>query len=131
MYDGPFCILSIVDNRTFKRISYRVLDHDPTHSDITTFFGSFHKALEARGLSLKGITTDGSPLYPEPIATVFGKKIPHQICTFHMIREVTKAVFSAVAKEPQAAGRDCGEVAAWSSSGHRGRPPCGASQQED
>jgi hypothetical protein len=25
--------------------------------------------LQARGLILRGITTDGSPLYPEPIAT--------------------------------------------------------------
>jgi hypothetical protein len=98
LYDGPFCILSIGDNRTFKRISYRVLDHDPTHTDITAFFRHFHKALEARGLTLKGITTDGSPLYPEPIAAVFGK-IPHQLCTFHIIRELTKAVLSALAKE--------------------------------
>ena len=30
LYDGPFCILSIVDNRTFKRLAYQVLDHDPT-----------------------------------------------------------------------------------------------------
>ena len=26
LYDGPFCILSIVDNRTFNRLSYQVLD---------------------------------------------------------------------------------------------------------
>ena len=31
LYDGPFCVLSIVDNRTFKRLIYEVLDHDPTH----------------------------------------------------------------------------------------------------
>jgi hypothetical protein len=85
LYDGPFCILSIVDNSTFKRICYRVLDHDPTHTDITAFFRHFHKALRARGLTLKGITTDGSPLYPEPIAAVFGQ-IPHQLCTFHTVR---------------------------------------------
>ena len=97
MYDGPFCILSIVDNRTFKRLSYQVLSHDPTHRDIETFFRHFQAALEARGLSLKGITTDGSSLYPEPIATVFGE-VPHQLCTFHVLRDVTKAVLSAVAK---------------------------------
>ncbi len=98
LYDGPFCILSIVDNRTFKRLTYRVLDHDPTHTDITSFFFHFRKALEARGLTLKGITTDGSALYPEPIAAVFGE-VPHQLCTFHILREVTKAILSAVAKE--------------------------------
>jgi len=41
LYDGPFFILSIVTNRTFKRISYRVLDHDPTCTDITAFFRHF------------------------------------------------------------------------------------------
>jgi hypothetical protein len=97
LYDGPFCILSIVDNRTFKRLIYQVLDHDPTHKDIEAFFGRFYAALSARGLTLKGITTDGSTLYPEPIATVFGE-VPHQLCTFHVLKEVTKAVLGAVAK---------------------------------
>jgi hypothetical protein len=98
LYDGPFCILSIVDNRTFKRLTCQVLDHDPTHVDITAFFGRFHRALTQRELTLHGITTDGSALYPQPIAAVFGE-IPHQLCTFHVLREVTKAVLSAVAQE--------------------------------
>jgi hypothetical protein len=97
LYDGPFCILSIVDNQTFKRLAYKVLDHNPTHSDIAAFFRPFHAALKARGLSLKGITTDGSSLYPEAIATVFGD-VPHQLCTFHVLRDITKSVLSAVAK---------------------------------
>jgi len=54
LYDGPFCVLSIVDNRTFKRLSYQVLDHDPTSKDIEAFFRRFHQALEARGSVLKG-----------------------------------------------------------------------------
>jgi len=97
LYDGPFCILSIVDNRTFKRLIHQVLDHDPAHSDMVAFFRRFQTALEARGLSLEGITTDGSSLYPEAITTVFGD-VPHQLCTFHVIKEVTKAVLAAVAK---------------------------------
>jgi hypothetical protein len=97
LYDGPFCVLSIVDNRTFKRLSYQVLHHDPTHDDIEALFRRFHAALTTRGLTLQGITTDGSSLYPEPIATVFGE-IPHQVCTFHVLRDVTKAVLGAVAK---------------------------------
>ena len=97
LYDGPFCILSIVDNRTFKRLTFQVLNHDPAGPDIVAFFGSFRAALEARGLSLKGITTDGSSLYPDAIVAVFGD-VPHQLCTFHVLRDVTKAVLSAVAK---------------------------------
>jgi hypothetical protein len=97
LYDGPFCILSLVDNRTFKRLSYQVLDHDPTHKDIEAFFRRFHEALRARGLTVTGVTTDGSALYPEPVAAVFGD-VPHQVCTFHALREVVRAVLSAVAQ---------------------------------
>src|SRR4051794_3093093 len=39
LYDGPFCILSIVDNRTFKRPAYHVLSHAPTDQDVETFKG--------------------------------------------------------------------------------------------
>jgi hypothetical protein len=97
LYDGPFCILSLVDNRTFKRLSYHVLRRTPSAQDIEAFFRRFHAALEARGLTVQGITTDGSALYPEPIVAVFGD-VPHQVCTFHVLREVTKAVLSAVAQ---------------------------------
>jgi hypothetical protein len=63
LYDGPFCVVSIVDNRTFKRLLYEVLGHDPTHDDMTLFFRRFRKELDCRGLTLQGTTTDGSPLY--------------------------------------------------------------------
>jgi len=39
LYEGPYCVLSAVDNRQFKRILYEVLDHDPSHDDIVPFFG--------------------------------------------------------------------------------------------
>ena len=98
LYDGPFCILSAVDNRCYKRILYEVLDHDPTHEDIRAFLGRLKTALEARDLTLWGITTDGSSLYPEPLAEVFDG-VPHQICQFHIVADVVKAVLSAVASE--------------------------------
>ena len=90
LYDGPYCVLSIVDNRTFKRIAYQVLDHDPTHDDIRDFFHRFQAALKERGLELQGITTDGSALYPVPIADVFGD-VPHQICEFHVLGGVDES----------------------------------------
>jgi len=97
LYDGPFCVLSIVDNHTFKRLVYEVLDHDPKSKDIAAFFRRFKAALDGRGLRVAGITTDGSPLYPAPIHDVFGP-IPHQICEFHVLKEITAAVLHAVAK---------------------------------
>jgi hypothetical protein len=97
LYDGPFCVLSIVDNHTFKRLLYQVLDHDPDHPDITAFLRRFQVVLTQRGLTLKGVTTDASPLYPKPLQAVFGD-VRHQICEFHIIKELTKAILRAVAK---------------------------------
>jgi hypothetical protein len=97
LYDGPYGVLSIVDNHRFTRLIYEVLDHNPTEEDITKFFTRFREALQARGLSLHGITTDGSPLYPAAIAKVFGA-VAHQVCQFHVLAELNKAVLKAVAK---------------------------------
>jgi len=97
LYDGPYCILSIVDNRRFKRLLYEVLDHNPTEEDITQFFERFQQALTARGLILRGVTTDGSPLYPKTVVAVFGP-VEHQLCQFHVLAELTKAVLKVVAQ---------------------------------
>jgi hypothetical protein len=115
LYDGPFCVLSIVDNRTFKRLLYQVLDHDPDHDDICAFLRRFRMAVQLRGRKLLGVTTDGSPLYPEPLRDVFGDSLPHQICEFHVIKEITKAVLRAVAKVRK-------ELAERKLPGKRGRP---------
>lgn len=96
LYDGPFCVLSAVDNRRSKRILYDVLDHDPTHDDIRAFLRRLQMALSARALTLVGITTDGSALYPAPLAEIFSG-VPHQICAFHVLADVVKAVLGAVA----------------------------------
>jgi len=98
LYEGPYCVLSVVDNRCYKRILYDVLDHDPTHDDITAFLERLKMALTDRDLVLQGITTDGSPLYPEPIRTVFGE-VAHQICTFHVLKELTQGILRAVSAE--------------------------------
>ena len=98
LYEGPYCVLSAVDNRQYKRILYAVLDHDPTHDDIKAFLERLKTALDARDLALQGITTDGSALYPEPITEVFGD-VPHQLCTFHVIAELVKGILKALASE--------------------------------
>jgi hypothetical protein len=97
LYDGPFCILSIVDNRTFKRLFFQVLDHDPTHEDMIAFFRRFQAFLQARQLQVQGITTDGSALYPAAIQAVWGH-LPHQICEFHILKDLNQAVLRAVAQ---------------------------------
>ena len=98
LYEGPYCVLSVVDNRQYKRILYKVLDHAPNHDDITAFWGRLKTALAARDLVLQGITTDGSALYPAPSRTVFGE-VAQQICPFHVLKELTQGILSAVAAE--------------------------------
>jgi hypothetical protein len=98
LYEGPYCVLSVVDNRQYKRMLYEVLDHDPNHDDITAFLLRLKAALDERALKLQGITTDGSALYPEPIREVFGA-VPHQLCTFHVLKDLTQGVLRAVASE--------------------------------
>ena len=101
LYDGPFCMLSAVDHRRSKRLLYDVLDHDPTHEDIRAFLGRLKTALVARGLTLCGVTTDGSALSPAPLKEVCGK-VRHQICQFHVIKDIVTAVVGAVASARKA-----------------------------
>jgi len=97
VYDGPFCILSVVDNRTYKRLLYRVLPHDPTSKDILALLRAFKQILYRRELILRGITTDGSALYTEPVKAEF-PGVRHQICEFHVKKEINKSVLKAVAQ---------------------------------
>ena len=87
-----------MDHHRFQRQIYEVLDHDPTEEDIPRFFLRFQEALTARGLSLQGITTDGSPLYPTAIRNVFGSSVRPQVCLFPILAERNKAVLKAVAQ---------------------------------
>jgi hypothetical protein len=96
VYDGPFCILSVVDNRRYNRLAFRVLDHDPTQDDVRDFLKEFKGQLDKRGLKVHGITTDGSSLYPVVLKELW-PEARHQICEFHVIKEITKAILHALA----------------------------------
>jgi hypothetical protein len=97
VYDGPFCVLSAVDNRRYHRLAFAVLDHDPTHDDIRAFLKEVRVGLNVRELVARGITTDGSPLYPKPLKELW-PSVPHQVCEFHVLKEITQAVLHALAK---------------------------------
>lgn len=91
------CVLCVVDNRRYNRLASSVLDHEPTHEDVRVFLGEFKTRLGGRGLTVRGITTDGSPLYPKVIEELW-PDVPHQSCRFHVLMEITKAVLRALAK---------------------------------
>ncbi len=92
---APFVYYLLRTTTTSKRLIYEVLDHDPTHEDITRFFHWFRNELNKRDLKLLGVTTDGSPLYPEPLAEIFGS-VPHQICEFHVLKEINREILKAL-----------------------------------
>ncbi|MBA4192856.1 MAG: hypothetical protein C0467_33260 [Planctomycetaceae bacterium] len=97
MYDGPFCVLCAVDGPKQRRLLYEVLDHDPDHDDIRRFLRRLQQAFTARSCIVHGITTDGSTLYPVPLAEFFGD-VPHQVCEFHILKELIKVVLRVVAR---------------------------------
>jgi Transposase len=107
-------VLSVVDNRRYNRLAFSVLDHKPTHEDVLAFLADFKARLGERGLVARGITTDGSPLYPKVLKKLW-PGVPHQSCRFHVLMEITKAVLRALAKIRK-------EMKAKIPKGKRGRP---------
>lgn len=83
--------------------------------------GDFKAHLDARNLKVVGITTDGSDLYPVPLKTVF-PGVPHQVCEFHVLKEITQAVLHALAKVRK-------ELKAAIPKRPRGRPPKAQAKQ--
>ena len=68
-----------------------------------------------------GITTDGSSLYPKVLKELW-PAARHQICEFHVIKEITKAVLHALAKLRK-------EMTAQLPEQPRGRPSKGRQRQ--
>jgi hypothetical protein len=97
LYDGPFCVLSAVDSKRQRRLVCQVLEDNPTQEHIRDFFLGLQAKLAAMGLKVLGVTTDGSQLYPEPLRQVW-PEARHQVCRFHVLRDITRAILRAVAK---------------------------------
>lgn len=86
-----------MDNRRYNRLAFRVLDHNPAHEDVLAFLSEFKGQLDERARQVRGVTTDGSPLYPKVLRQLW-PGVPHQSCRFHVLKEITKAVLRALAK---------------------------------
>jgi len=96
VYNDPFCIFSVVDNRRYNRLAFRVLDHEPSQADARVFLTEFKGKLDRRGLTVHGITTDGSALYPDILKELW-PKARHQICEFHVLKEIIQAILHGLA----------------------------------
>jgi hypothetical protein len=97
VYGGPFCALSVVDSRRYKRLAFRVLDHDPTADDVRAFPTELQGQLDGRGLSVRGVPTGGPPLYPKVLKELW-PEARHQAWEFHVLKEITRAALRALAE---------------------------------
>jgi hypothetical protein len=104
-----------VDGPNQRRLLYDVLEHDPTHKDIRRFLRRLKAAIAARGSQVRGVTTDGSALYPEPLTEVF-PDVPHQICEFHILKELIEVVLRVVTRLRKRLAEQAPKLP-------RGRPP--------
>ena len=108
LYDGPFCVISIVDNRMYQRLPTGA-GEEPDEGDVRRFLREFAARLPPMAARC-WITTDGSALYPRPCEGLPG--VPHQICEFHVLKEITRAILHALpvaeamaSRDPEAAAR--------------------------
>lgn len=97
IYDGPFSILYATDPAQGHRITYRILEDNPTEDDVDQFCQDLRTLLDKRSLVVYGVTTDGSPLYTNTIPKNF-PQARHQICVFHILKELIKLIIRALAR---------------------------------
>ncbi len=64
----------------------------------------FLKNLKARGLSPQVVVTDGSNLYPAVLAELW-PEADHQLCVFHVIKDINKLILDAVRRMRTAMSR--------------------------
>jgi hypothetical protein len=121
LYDGPFCLLSAVDKRRYKRLLYDVFDHAPDHDDSRAFLGRLQTALRARDLTLLGITPDGAALSPTPLAEVL-RGGPHPLGQLHSVKASVTAVGGVVSRARK-------RLAATQPTLRRGRPSTPVAKQ--
>lgn len=77
---------------------------------------AFLSNLKAHGFEPKLVVTDGSPLYPAVLAELW-PEAKHQLCTFHLIKEINVDILDALRRMRRAA-----YPKARSKKGKRGRP---------
>jgi hypothetical protein len=97
VYEGPGGIVRVVDHRRYHRLAFPVLDHDPTPEDGRAFRTAFKGQREQRGRAVRGLSTDGSSLYPKVLQALW-PHVPHPLGALHVRKEIPWAVRHARAK---------------------------------
>jgi transposase-like protein len=90
VHDSGRTILFATDPLGDFTVSFKVVDtNDQAHMD------RFLQALKDRGLKAEVVITDGSPLYKDSLQRYWAE-VEHQLCIFHVIKEVNKLILDGV-----------------------------------
>jgi hypothetical protein len=90
VHDSGRTILFATDPLGDFTVSFKVVDkNDQPHMDL------FLQSLKDRGLQAEVVITDGSPLYKDSLQR-YWSEVEHQLCVFHVIKEVNKLILDGV-----------------------------------
>ena len=90
VHDSGRTILFATDPLNNFTVSFKVVEtNDQAHMD------AFLPSLKDRGLHVEVAITDGSPLYKDSLQS-YWQALEHQLCVFHVIKEVNKLIFDGV-----------------------------------
>ena len=90
VHEGGSTILYATDPLNDFTIHFDIVDkNDQEHMD------AFLAGLREKGIVAQVAITDGSPLYKDALQEIW-RDIEHQLCVFHVIKEVNKLVLDAV-----------------------------------
>ena len=90
VHDSGRTILFATDPLNNFTVSFKLVEtNDQAHMD------AFLQTLKDRGLRVRVAITDGSPLYKDSLQSHW-KGLEHQLCIFHVIKEVNKLILGGV-----------------------------------
>jgi hypothetical protein len=90
VHDSGRTILFATDPLRDFTVSFKVVDkNDQPHLNM------FLQALKDRGRQAEVVITDGSPLYKDSLQRYWAE-VEHQLCVFHVIKEVNKRILDGV-----------------------------------
>lgn len=90
VHDSGRTILFATDPLGDFTVSFKVVNkNDQPHMD------TFLQALKDQGLRAEVVITDGSPLYKDSLQRYWAE-VEHQLCVFHVIKEVNKLILDGV-----------------------------------
>jgi hypothetical protein len=90
VHDSGRTILFATDPLNNFTVAFQVVDaNDQAHMD------AFLQHLKNRGLDVQVAITDGSPLYKASLQSYWAD-VEHQLCLFHVIKEVNKLILDGV-----------------------------------